>query len=129
MEKLEKSVAKEIVESNSEAQVTVNVVSYDMVDAAKTVEGMTPGKYNIVVNQLGKDPKDYVNVSIQEIMNEIKDAKEAAKEDQKQPNDSEDPEKPETPEKPEKPEKPEPPEKPTPPGQENKPEKPQTKTP
>ena len=129
VEKLEKSVAKEIVESNSEAQVTVNVVSYDMVDAAKTVEGMTPGKYNIVVNQLGKDPKDYVDVSIQEIMNEIKDAKEAAKEDQKQPNDSEDPEKPETPEKPEKPEQPEPPEKPTPPGQENKPEKPQTKTP
>jgi len=109
--KLQKSVAEEITESHSEAQATVNIVGYDMVEAAKNIEGMTPGKYNIIANQLGKDPKDYVDVSIQDIMQEIKEAKEAKDNDIKeQPGHPEKPEnlnKPAEPGKPSNPNKPE----------------------
>ena len=113
--KLQKSVTEEIAETQSDAQVTVNIVGYDMVEAAKTVEGMTPGKYNIVVNQLGKDPKDYVDVSIQDIMKEIKEAKENEAKGQ--------------PEEPEESETGEIPNEPTKPGNPNKSDKPTGKNP
>lgn len=113
--KLQKSVAEEMSETQSEAQVTVNIVGYDMVEAAKTVEGMTPGKYNIVANQLGKVPKDYVDVSIQDIMKEIKEAKENEAKGQ--------------PEEPEESETGEIPNEPTKPGNPNKPDKPTGKNP
>ena len=126
--KLQETAAKELAENHNAAQVTANTTGLESVEAAKAIEGMTPGKYNIVANQLGKNPEEYVEVSIQDIMKEIKAAQEEAK--PTPPGQENKPVQPEQPETPENPNQPTPqgqenkPVKPTPPGQENKPTQP-----
>jgi len=70
-EELGSLIEEEVIENEIEAEVTAKVVGYEMVQAAKAIEGMTPGKYNIIVNHLGIDPenaKDYVGTSVKDIM-------------------------------------------------------------
>lgn len=43
---------------------------YIMVQSAKEFAEMNPGKYNILVNKMGKNPANYVNVSMKDIMKE-----------------------------------------------------------
>lgn len=43
---------------------------YIMVQAAKEFAEMNPGKYNILVNKMGKNPANYVNVSMKDVMKE-----------------------------------------------------------
>ncbi len=69
--KLQDAVEKDIEENDVKAEVTSKIVGYEMVQAAKEI-GMTPGKYNIIVNLLGKDANDYAETSIKDIMKEIK---------------------------------------------------------
>ena len=131
--KLQETAAKELAENHNAAQVTANTTGLESVEAAKAIEGMTPGKYNIVANQLGKNPEEYVEVSIQDIMKEIKAAKEETK--PTPPGQENKPVQPAQPETPDNPNLPTPqgqenkPAKPTPPGQENKPTNPSGKTP
>ncbi len=126
--KLQETAAKELAENHNAAQVTANTTGLESVEAAKAIEGMTPGKYNIVANQLGKNPEEYVEVSIQDIMKEIKAAKEETK--PTPPGQENKPVQPAQPETPDNPNLPTPqgqenkPVKPTPPGQENKPTQP-----
>jgi len=47
-----------------------NAKGYMMVQAAREIEGMNPGKYNIIMNKMGKNPLNYVNKTNQEIMRE-----------------------------------------------------------
>lgn len=71
--KLQKAAEEEIADNGTKAEVEAGAIGYEMVQAAKAIEGMTPGKYNIVVNLLGVDPenaKDYVGTSIKDIMTE-----------------------------------------------------------
>jgi hypothetical protein len=81
-EKLQDAVEKDIEENDVKAEVTTKVTGYEMVKAAKEI-GMTPGKYNIIVNLLGKDAKDYAETSIKDIMKEVKELKKAAKAEDK----------------------------------------------
>jgi hypothetical protein len=79
-EELEEAVQEEIEEEQLNTSVTSKVVGYEMVQAAKEIEGMTPGKYNIIVNLLGIAPEhviDYKDTSIKEIMKEVKATREA----------------------------------------------------
>ena len=55
----------EINENNNE-----DARGYIMVQAAKAIEGMNPGKYNIIMNKMGKNPVNYANKTNQEIMRE-----------------------------------------------------------
>jgi hypothetical protein len=43
---------------------------YMMVQAAREIEGLNPGKYNIIMNKMGKNPVNYANKTNQEIMKE-----------------------------------------------------------
>ncbi|MFH5836798.1 hypothetical protein ACHAL6_12070 [Proteiniclasticum sp. C24MP] len=92
---LDQAVEEEMEENGIEAEVTSKIVGYEMVQAAKEIEGMTPGKYNIIVNLLGIAPeyaKDYAQISIKEIMKEIKagrDAEEPENEEETEPVDQE----------------------------------------
>jgi len=47
-----------------------NAKGYMMVQAAREIEGMNPGKYNIIMNKMGKNPVNYANKTNQEIMKE-----------------------------------------------------------
>ncbi|MBO1266067.1 hypothetical protein J3A84_13600 [Proteiniclasticum sp. SCR006] len=79
-EELEEAVQEEIEEDQLNTEVTSKVVGYEMVQAAREIEGMTPGKYNIIVNLLGIAPEhasEYADTSIKEIMKEVKAAREA----------------------------------------------------
>lgn len=67
--KLQNAVEEEIEGNGVKAEVTAGAIGYEMVQAAKAI-GMTPGKYNIIVNLLGKDANDYVETSIKDIMKE-----------------------------------------------------------
>ena len=68
--KLQNAVEEEIEENGIKAEVSAGAIGYEMVQAAKAIEGMTPGKYNIIVNLLGKDANDYADISISDIMKE-----------------------------------------------------------
>jgi len=48
---------------------------YMMVQAAREIEGMNPGKYNIIMNKMGKNPVNYANKTNQEIMREYIETK------------------------------------------------------
>lgn len=79
-EELEEAVQEEIEEEQLNTEVTSKVVGYEMVQAAREIEGMTTGKYNVIVNLLGIAPEhavDYKDTSIKEIMKEVKAAREA----------------------------------------------------
>ncbi len=68
-------IEEEMIENEIDVEVTAKVVGYEMVQAAKAIEGMTPGKYNIIVNHLGIAPEnaqDYVGTSVKDIMKEVK---------------------------------------------------------
>ena len=97
-EELEEAVQEEIEEEQLNTAVTSKVVGYEMVQAAREIEGMTPGKYNIIVNLLGIAPEhaiDYIDTSIKEIMKEVKAAREAEEpeiEVEEEPMDQADPE-------------------------------------
>jgi len=68
-------IEEEVIENEIDVEVTAKVVGYEMVQAAKAIEGMTPGKYNIIVNHLGIAPEnaqDYVGTSVKDIMKEVK---------------------------------------------------------
>ena len=52
-----------------------NAKGYVMVQAAREIEGMNPGKYNILLNKMGKDPVNYANKTNQEIMREYIETK------------------------------------------------------
>ncbi|MDW5298608.1 MAG: hypothetical protein SA378_00495 [Sedimentibacter sp.] len=71
--KLQNAVEEEIEENGVKAEVTAGAIGYEMVQSAKAIEGMTPGKYNVIVNLLGIDPEkadDYAGTSIKDIMKE-----------------------------------------------------------
>lgn len=101
-EKLANTVNEEIAEEDMDVEVTSVVVGYEMVEAARLIQGMTPGKYNLIVNLLKvapEDAADYKETSIRNIMKmvieskgfdgkkELKDASENAqnKEEEKVP--------------------------------------------
>lgn len=70
-EKLETKVKEEIEENEMDVEVTSKVIGYEMVEAARKLEGMTPGKYNLIVNLLKVAPEevaDYKETSIKNIM-------------------------------------------------------------
>lgn len=70
-ENLDEAVEEEMEEKGIEAEATSKIVGYEMVQAAKEIEGMTPGKYNIIVNLVEVDPAeaaDYAETSIKDIM-------------------------------------------------------------
>lgn len=74
-EELESIISEEVIKNEIDAEVTTKVVGYEMVQAAKAIEGMTPGKYNLIVNHLGIAPEnaqDFVATSIKDIMKEVK---------------------------------------------------------
>lgn len=82
-EKLQDAIKDKNEENGVEAEVTSGAVGYEMVQAAKAIEGMTPGKYNIIVNLLGVDPEDaeeYVEVPVKDIMKEFTATKGTEKE-------------------------------------------------
>lgn len=68
--KLKNAAEDKIAENGVKAEVSAGAIGYDMVQAAKEIEGMTPGKYNIIVNLLGKDANEYSAIPIKDIMNE-----------------------------------------------------------
>ncbi len=71
--KMQGAAEEEIAENGVKAEVAAGAVGYEMVQAAKAIEGMTPGKYNIIVNLLGIDPEvaaDYAETSIKDLMAE-----------------------------------------------------------
>ncbi|SHE60173.1 anti-sigma-I factor RsgI family protein [Alkalibacter saccharofermentans] len=68
--KLQSAVETEIAENGVEAEVAAEAIGYEMVQEAKAM-GMTPGKYNIIVNLLGKDARDYVDTPVRDIMKEF----------------------------------------------------------
>ena len=70
-EKLETKVKEEIEENEMDVEVTSKVIGYEMVEAARKIEGMTPGKYNLIVNLLKVAPEEaayYKETSIKNIM-------------------------------------------------------------
>ncbi|MDD2592121.1 MAG: hypothetical protein PHN21_04855 [Erysipelotrichaceae bacterium] len=70
-EKIRVRVQEQINEEGILAQLRSETVGYELVQAAKAIEGMTPGKYNLLVNILDIDPADvddYANVSIKDLM-------------------------------------------------------------
>lgn len=72
------SIQNRIDEKGIHAEVAVVGIGYDMVIAAKAIDGMTPGKYNLIVNLLNVDPEDvedYINVSVREIMSQYTEGK------------------------------------------------------
>ena len=48
---------------------------YKMVQAAREIEGMNPGIYNMIKERMGKDPADFANQPIHEIVRELKQAR------------------------------------------------------
>lgn len=48
---------------------------YMMVQAAREIDGMNPGKYNMIKERMGKDPADFANQPIHEIVRELKQAR------------------------------------------------------
>jgi len=77
-EKLENTVDNEIEVKEIDAEVTYRVVGHEMVEAAKAIEGMTPGKYNLIVNLLKVAPEDaaeYRETSIKDIMKMFTESK------------------------------------------------------
>jgi len=54
--------------------VTTETIGIEMVKAAKAI-GMTPGKYNIIVNKLGEDPVELQDVPTQELMKRVTENK------------------------------------------------------
>lgn len=77
-EKLENTVEDEIEDKEIDAEVTYRVVGHEMVEAAKAIEGMTPGKYNLIVNLLKVAPEDaaeYRETSIKDIMKMFTESK------------------------------------------------------
>ncbi len=68
--KLKNAAEDKIAENGVKAEVSAGVIGYEMVQAAKEIEGMTPGKYNIIVNLLGKDANEYSAIPIKDIMKE-----------------------------------------------------------
>ena len=48
---------------------------YMMVQAAREIEGMNPGIYNMIKERMGKDPADFANQPIHEIVRELKQAR------------------------------------------------------
>ncbi len=70
-EKLETKVKEEIAENEMDVEVSSKVIGYEMVEAARKIEGMTPGKYNLIVNLLKVAPEEaaeYKETSIKNIM-------------------------------------------------------------
>lgn len=70
-EKLETKVKEEIEENEMDVEVTSKVIGFEMVEAARKIEGMTPGKYNLIVNLLKVAPEEaayYKETSIKNIM-------------------------------------------------------------
>jgi hypothetical protein len=90
--KLHRAAEEGLDENGEEVNIEADAIGYQMVQAAKAIEGMTPGKYNILVNLLGIDPanaKDYVGTSIKDIMAEftaLKAAEGKAKAEEAQDN-------------------------------------------
>ncbi|HSR03622.1 MAG TPA: anti-sigma factor domain-containing protein [Proteiniclasticum sp.] len=78
-EKLGNAIEEEIEEKDIDAEVTFKVVGHEMVEAAKAIEGMTPGKYNLIVNLLKVAPEEaaeYAETSIKNIMKMVNESKE-----------------------------------------------------
>lgn len=76
--RIRSSIQNRINENSIHAEVAVVRIGYDMVIAAKAIDGMTPGKYNLIVNLLNVDPEDvdeYVDVSVREIMSQYNEEK------------------------------------------------------
>jgi hypothetical protein len=74
-ERLGERARVETEEHGVRPEVATRVLGRDMVDAARAlVPEITPGKYNIIVNLLGKDDEDiaeYAEMSIKELMAEF----------------------------------------------------------
>ena len=72
--KLQESLEEDAVVKEANAEVNSDTHGFEMVQAAKEIEGMSPGKYNIIVNLLGIDPEnaeEYVDVPVRELMAEF----------------------------------------------------------
>lgn len=70
-ERLQNVVKLQVEAKGINAEVMAQGIGYEMVAAAKAIEGMTPGKYNIIVNLLGVAPEEaanYVDVPVRELM-------------------------------------------------------------
>jgi hypothetical protein len=75
-DKLQVAAEEAIEENGVEAEVEAGAVGYEMVQAAKAIEGMTPGKYNIIVNLLGVEAESegfdgYADMTVKELMAEF----------------------------------------------------------
>jgi len=77
-ERLQNVVKLQVEAKGINAEVMAQGIGYEMVEAAKAIEGMTPGKYNILVNLLGVAPEEaanYVDVPVRELMADYEGAR------------------------------------------------------
>lgn len=74
-ERLQNVVKLQVEAKGINAEVMAQGIGYEMVEAAKAIEGMTPGKYNMIVNLLGIAPEEaanYVDVPVKELMEDYR---------------------------------------------------------
>ena len=70
-ERLQNVIKAQVETKGINVEVMAQGIGYEMVEAAKAIEGMTPGKYNIIVNLLGVSPdeaENYVDVPVRDLM-------------------------------------------------------------